>query len=169
MCFHIVNFVKPQKPVMTGDRSRMIIYLSVTNSWPSWLKTCVLSRQKGERGYGVSGNITLEWRRLFVSLGHVTILLMVRYFGGPQDHWIWMFWWSNIISGGLVPPDHRQLWTLLLWPRAVLPVNTAIRPGLSQSWVSVADRLWGKFSYRLVPRCAEFISIYPEYDFCFTR
>ena len=27
-------------------------------------------------------------RRLFISLGHVTIRIRARYFGGPQDHWI---------------------------------------------------------------------------------
>ena len=98
---------------MTGESSRMMIDLKVNYSWPSWLRSRVLFPQKGDRGYNVSGIITLEWRRLFISLGHVKILIRARYFGGPQDHWIWMFWWSDIISGGLGPPDHCQLWTLV--------------------------------------------------------
>ena len=36
MCYHIVNFVKPQKASrrMAGDSSRMMIDLNVNNSWP---------------------------------------------------------------------------------------------------------------------------------------
>ena len=120
MCFHIVNFVKPQN-VWQEFSSRMMIDLNVSNSWLSWLRTRVLFRQKDERGYSFSGiirlSITRELRRLFISLGHVTFMTRARYYGGPQDHWIWMFWWSDIISGGLGPPDHRQSWTLAVDPQ----------------------------------------------------
>ena len=36
------------------------------------------------------------------------LMTRARDYGGPQDNWILMFWWSDIISGGLGPPDHRQ-------------------------------------------------------------
>ena len=39
----------------------------------------VLFRQKSERGYSVSD---ISWRRLFISLGLVTVLIRARYFGG---------------------------------------------------------------------------------------
>ena len=78
--------------------------------------TCFVPSKGWERLQFFSGiirlSITRELRRLFISLGHVTFMTRARYYGGPQDHWIWMFWWSDIISGGLGPPDHRQSWTL---------------------------------------------------------
>ena len=55
-----------------------MIDLNVKNSWPSWLRTRVLFLQKDEKGYSVSSIITRELRRLFISLGHVTILI-IRY------------------------------------------------------------------------------------------
>ena len=62
---------------MTEDSSRMMTDLNVNNSWPSWLQIRVLLRQKGERGYSVCGIITLELRRLFISVWHATILIIL--------------------------------------------------------------------------------------------
>ena len=76
---------------MTGDSLRMMIDLNFNNSWTSWLRTRVLFHEKGERGYSVSGIITMinrEWRQFLYIFGYVKILTRVGYFGGPQDHWI---------------------------------------------------------------------------------
>ena len=50
---------------------------------------------------------------MFRFFGHFTIVIRAAYLGGPPDHWISMFWWSDIISRGLGPPDHCQCRTLL--------------------------------------------------------
>ena len=83
-----------------------MIDLNVNNSWPSWLQTRVLFRQKSERGYSFSGIIYQPRVAMIVYIfEHVTIMTRARYYGGPQDHRIWMFWWSDIISGGPGQPS----------------------------------------------------------------
>ena len=59
----------------------MTISMSIIHDPQSLLQICVLLRQNGERGYSVCGIITLELRRLFISVWHVTILniLPVRF------------------------------------------------------------------------------------------
>ena len=110
-CFHACDvfphrwFCKTTKG-LTGISSRMMIDLNVNNACPSWLQTRVLFRQNSERGYSFSGIIYHPPVATIVYIfGHVTIMTRARYYGGPQDHWIWMFWWSDIISGGLGPPS----------------------------------------------------------------
>ena len=45
--------------------------------------------------------------RMFTPLIVTELPLLSR-----PDHWVWTFWWSDMISGGLGPPDHRQCRTL---------------------------------------------------------
>ena len=65
----------------------------------------ITNRQKGERGYSVPGIITLQWRRLFISLGLVRFelgldILVVHRITGYE---------CSGVSCGLGPPDHYQL------------------------------------------------------------
>ena len=80
------------------------------------MNTCFVP-WKGRERYSVSCIIGGEWRRLLRFFGHVTILFRAENFGGPSDHWVWMFWWSDMISGGLGPPsvsnaDHTPVLSL---------------------------------------------------------
>ena len=89
LCFHERHDVRQFK---------MMIHINVNNSWPSWLRANVLSSQKGERGYSVSGIITSELWRLFISLGHVTILdILVVHRTTDMNVLVVRhnFWWSR--------------------------------------------------------------------------